>query len=605
MSCHVMTDVTRYPPATHSQSSSTKDASRSPSVSDTEPNISAMSKEIEDRRSRLSQVSSHSQAFAEASDSDTEPIQAIRCSTPVCFRPPDDPAEDADSYPSDSPNLPGLASFELRNSSEEDRLFEAMLSYVPYTIAPIVLETFEICYGIDTRSHSTILTHLMSMCHPSVSLSVPTADEAVTSYITQFLKLVRICPSLLPESARMKFFSNGIRPDKLKMVIKTAVSFTGSLNSVRRPFESLHCDSIGPLSADTDCYKYIVHFVDAFSNFSILVPTKDLKATTYVLISSVYSVFGSPRRIHSDNGPDFSNKIFSLLCQFLNIEHSQSLPHYHQSNDLVERQHRSFLQVIRRMLLDFSDYHNWSDYVPLCQMLLNSQERKADDRVFVLCEKPDKLHGHFVGPYVVLKVLLPSSLLVQNPVSGSSFKTASHLVKPCLSSLPPEILDAYAAADSGELMLDAIIDITDESATVLWSDGTTTVQPVSSIQNTAAYFRYIKLAADPPKSHRKKSEGSLKRVEHVKYELFPFAVSLFWNIASSGIKFLQGFRSLIKERAGKELNFNLWHNRIVFSILKAIAEMLTTTLLQLGIEYENRALKRIDEVDARIEHIEF
>ncbi|KAL0214285.1 hypothetical protein P9112_006469 [Eukaryota sp. TZLM1-RC] len=29
------------------------------------------------------------------------------------------------------------------------------------------------------------------------------------------------------------------------------------------------------------------------------------------------------------------------------------------------------------MLLDFSDYHNWFDYVPLCQMVLNSQERKA------------------------------------------------------------------------------------------------------------------------------------------------------------------------------------------------------------------------------------
>ncbi|KAL0220028.1 hypothetical protein P9112_005681 [Eukaryota sp. TZLM1-RC] len=377
--------------------------------------------------------------------------------------------------------------------------------------------------------------------------------------------------------------SSCIPCQKTAPVPKTSISSTGSLNSVRRPFESLHCDSIGPLSADTYGYKYVVHFVDAFSKFSILVPTKDLKATTIVnaLISSVYSVFGAPRSIHSDNGPEFANKIFSLLCQFLNIEHTQSLPHYHQSNGLVERQHRSFLQVIRRMLLDFSDYHNWSDYVPHCQMGLNSQERKAlnsspyplifgsdtsprllpnqllnslsshplpadkpefiehlvtltkklsvswdaviqssapppvdlpeppyipqvNDRVFVLREKPDKLHGHFVGPYTVLKVLSSSSLLVQNPVSGSPLKTAIHLVKPCLSSLPPEILNAYVAADSGELILDAIIDISDDSATVLWSDGTTTVQPVSSIRNTAAYSRYTKLAADPPKPRRRR-----------------------------------------------------------------------------------------------------
>ncbi|KAL0206150.1 hypothetical protein P9112_001457 [Eukaryota sp. TZLM1-RC] len=97
----------------------------------------------------------------------------------------------------------------------------------------------------------------------------------------------------------------------------------------------------------------------------------------------------------------------------------------------------------------------------------------------------------------------------------------------------------------------------------------------------------------------------LGRVEHVKYQLVPFAVSLFGNIGISGIKFLEDFRSLIKERAGKELNFNFWHNRIVFSILKAIPEMLTKALLQFGIEYENRALKRFDDVDACIEDIEF
>ncbi|KAL0223244.1 hypothetical protein P9112_002634 [Eukaryota sp. TZLM1-RC] len=98
--------------------------------------------------------------------------------------------------------------------------------------------------------------------------------------------------------------------------------------------------------------------------------------------------------------------------------------------------------------------------------------------------------------------------------------------------------------------------------------------------------------------------SQLGSVEHVKYQLVPFVVSLFGNFEISDIKYL-GFRSLIKERAGKELNFNLWHNRIVFSILKAIPEMITKSLLQLGIECENRALKRIVDLDACIEDIEF
>ncbi|KAL0227265.1 hypothetical protein P9112_014589 [Eukaryota sp. TZLM1-RC] len=45
--------------------------------------------------------------------------------------------------------------------------------------------------------------------------------------------------------------------------------------------------------------------------------------------------------------------------------------------------------------------------------------------------------------------------------------------------------------------------------------------------------------------------SQLGRVEHVMYQLVPFAVSLFGNIGISGIKFLEGFRSLIKKEQEK------------------------------------------------------
>ncbi|KAL0226037.1 hypothetical protein P9112_013361 [Eukaryota sp. TZLM1-RC] len=62
--------------------------------------------------------------------------------------------------------------------------------------------------------------------------------------------------------------------------------------------------------------------------------------------------------------------------------------------------------------------------------------------------------------------------------------------------------------------------------------------------------------------------SQLGRVELVKYQLDPFAVSLFGNIGISGIKFLEGFRSLIKERAGNELNFNFWTIELFLVFLK-------------------------------------
>ncbi|KAL0218925.1 hypothetical protein P9112_004578 [Eukaryota sp. TZLM1-RC] len=373
---------------------------------------------------------------------------------------------------------------------------------------------------------------------------------------------------------------------KTSPISKNSIPSTGSLNSAKRPFEYLHCDTIGPLSVDSYGNKYVIHFVDAFSKFSILVTVADVTALTVVnsILVHVYSVFGAPRSIHSDNGPEFSNKIFSLLCQFLNIEHTLSIPHFHQSNGLVERQHRTDLQALRKLLLDFADYQNWSDYIPICQLIVNSHPRKSlgtspyflffgtnssprllpheileslkppanqpdlpdylahltsltqtltdswnkidldsiaiepnapltcklqpGDCVFVLRDKPAKLHGHFVGTYVVEKQLTNSSILVKNPITKNLLKTSIHLVTPCTSSLPKEILDSYVAADKGEHVIDAIDSIENNDATIIWSDGTSTVQPVDSIKNTAAYKRFMLLHEDVPK---KKTRGKRKK----------------------------------------------------------------------------------------------
>ncbi|KAL0226635.1 hypothetical protein P9112_013959 [Eukaryota sp. TZLM1-RC] len=96
---------------------------------------------------------------------------------------------------------------------------------------------------------------------------------------------------------------------KTTPILKNSIPSTGSLNSAKRPFEYLHCDTIGPLTVDSYGNKYVIHFVDAFSKFSILVPVADVTALTVVnsILIHVYSVFGAPRSIHSDNGPEFSN----------------------------------------------------------------------------------------------------------------------------------------------------------------------------------------------------------------------------------------------------------------------------------------------------------
>ncbi|KAL0208788.1 hypothetical protein P9112_011375 [Eukaryota sp. TZLM1-RC] len=78
--------------------------------------------------------------------------------------------------------------------------------------------------------------------------------------------------------------------------------------------------------------------------------------------------------VHSDNGLEFSKAVFDALCEFLGIEVSKSVPHFSQSNDLVERRHRDFLQNLRKLLVDFNAYDAWSEYIPYVQLLINSSK---------------------------------------------------------------------------------------------------------------------------------------------------------------------------------------------------------------------------------------
>ncbi|KAL0230875.1 hypothetical protein GEMRC1_010280 [Eukaryota sp. GEM-RC1] len=90
------------------------------------------------------------------------------------------------------------------------------------------------------------------------------------------------------------------------------------------------------------------------------------------LVWDVIAIFGIPFCIHSDNGTEFANAIFEAICNLLAIEVSRSIPHFSQSNGLVERRHRDVLQSLRRLLVDFNDYDNWSTYIPTVQLQINA-----------------------------------------------------------------------------------------------------------------------------------------------------------------------------------------------------------------------------------------
>ncbi|KAL0211234.1 hypothetical protein P9112_009532 [Eukaryota sp. TZLM1-RC] len=164
---------------------------------------------------------------------------------------------------------------------------------------------------------------------------------------------------------------------KTAPVKRTKTPSTGSLWA-DRPFARINVDTIGPLNTDSDGNKYLIVFLDSFTGYSILVPLKKLNAleTKDASIWNVCAIFGIPMLIHSDNGPEFATETFKIVRNRLAIETSNSMPHYSESNRHVERKHRDVLQCLRKLLIDFNDYGNWSTYVPISQSLINSTKNR-------------------------------------------------------------------------------------------------------------------------------------------------------------------------------------------------------------------------------------
>lgn len=144
-----------------------------------------------------------------------------------------------------------------------------------------------------------------------------------------------------------------------------------------RPFEVIHLDHKGPLPlSGKQKYAYILVIVCALTRFTLYIPTEDSTAETTLrmLMSRVFSVFGYPLIIVSDNGPAFRSELMAAMSKFFGYRHIPILPYNAQANGVAE----SSVKRIK-LLLDrhCKGYKNWHQILPLAQLLLNTHKHSS------------------------------------------------------------------------------------------------------------------------------------------------------------------------------------------------------------------------------------
>ena len=117
-------------------------------------------------------------------------------------------------------------------------------------------------------------------------------------------------------------------------------------------------------------YRYVLLFEDVFSKYIWLYKVKDKTAATIVrALENLVSHVGVPTRLTSDNGTEFCNDLNDAATQLLGIKKATSVVRRPQSQGMVERNNKQFIEEMRKRLQQFG--RSWTEHVSFIMLAYN------------------------------------------------------------------------------------------------------------------------------------------------------------------------------------------------------------------------------------------
>ena len=138
-----------------------------------------------------------------------------------------------------------------------------------------------------------------------------------------------------------------------------------------RPFQVIHVDHKGSLPMSQGCTHVLV-VVCALTRFTLYIPCKNTTGaeSLKLLEDHVFSIFGYPLVVVSDNGSSFANKLMKASEELYGFRWVYVMPHTPQANGLAE----SAVKKLKIMLdRHTDDYLNWHSLLKTAQSVVNQR----------------------------------------------------------------------------------------------------------------------------------------------------------------------------------------------------------------------------------------
>lgn len=147
--------------------------------------------------------------------------------------------------------------------------------------------------------------------------------------------------------------------------------------TVSRPFTFWAMDYMGPLPETTRGNKHILVVVDHFTKWCEAFATPDQKASTVapLLISRIFSRFGPPTVLHSDQGRNFESTLLHELCNVMGITKTRTTSYHPQCDGQAERQNRTLQAMLNAFTS--SRQHDWDLWLDSVTFAYNTSRHES------------------------------------------------------------------------------------------------------------------------------------------------------------------------------------------------------------------------------------
>jgi transposase InsO family protein len=126
-------------------------------------------------------------------------------------------------------------------------------------------------------------------------------------------------------------------------------------------------DILGPFPRAVGGYRFLFVAIDKFTKWPEATPVVNItQGAAVAFLKSIVYRFGVPSRIITDNGNQFTNRIFQEYCEDIGTQLCFASVAHPRSNDQVERANTEILRGLKTHTYDYLKKHgaNWVNELP-------------------------------------------------------------------------------------------------------------------------------------------------------------------------------------------------------------------------------------------------